>query len=184
MRALRPTPARSDGASSTCPPFAIPAFGASDLAVYTLLAPSTHSFELVYDTSVARAGASYSFSPIRPGAVVSKESAIDLASGQPLELQAVSGREAKGQAVLVDILFYVTLFVVGGAAVVFLSFLLVLPMAVRPLTVTGPQFVERTELDPADRFRTHLRSRYQLDCRLWPERRPEPVDHHRRYGRG
>ncbi len=74
---------------------AIPAFGASDLAVYTLLAPSTHSFELVYDTSVTRPGAAYFFNPIRPGSVMSKESAIDLASGQALELKVVSGREAK-----------------------------------------------------------------------------------------
>ena len=74
---------------------AIPAFGASDLAVYTLLAPSTHSFELVYDTSVTRPGAAYFFSPIRPGSVVSRESAIDLGNGQTLELKAVSGRAAK-----------------------------------------------------------------------------------------
>jgi hypothetical protein len=75
--------------------FAAPAFGASDLAIYTLLAPSTHSFELAYETSVTRAGAEYFFQPIRPGTVVSKESAIDLASGQALELRAVTGRDAK-----------------------------------------------------------------------------------------
>ena len=38
------------------------------------------------------------------------------------------------------------LFVVGGAAVVFVSFLLVLPTAVRPLAASGPQFVERPAL--------------------------------------
>ncbi len=74
---------------------AIPAFGASDLAVYTLLAPSTHSFDLVYDTSVTRPGAAHFFHPIRTGSAVSKESAIDLASGDSLELKAVTGREAK-----------------------------------------------------------------------------------------
>lgn len=71
------------------------AFGASDLAVITLLAPSTHSFEMAYETSVTRAGAAYFFEPVRPGTVASKESALDLASGQALEIATVSGREAK-----------------------------------------------------------------------------------------
>src|SRR5215469_16926925 len=61
---------------------AAPAFSATDFAVYTLLAPSTHSFEVAYDTSVTRTGAAYFFNPIRPGSAVSKESAIDLASGR------------------------------------------------------------------------------------------------------
>lgn len=74
---------------------AAPAFGASGLAVYTLLGPSTHSFELAYDTVVARAGAEYFFDPVQPGSVASKTSAIDLASGQELELKAATGREAK-----------------------------------------------------------------------------------------
>ena len=74
---------------------ALPALAMSDLAVYRLLAPSSHSFELVYDTSVTRAGAAYFFNPIRPGSTVSKESAIDLATGKPLELKTASGKEAK-----------------------------------------------------------------------------------------
>ena len=71
------------------------AFGASDLAVYRLLAPSTHSFELAFDTAVTQAGAAYFFNPIRPGSAVSKESAIDLATGKPLDLKTVTGKEAK-----------------------------------------------------------------------------------------
>jgi hypothetical protein len=74
---------------------ATPAMAISDLAVYRLLAPSSHSFELVYETSVTRAGATYFFNPIRPGSTVSKESAIDLATGKPLELKTASGKEAK-----------------------------------------------------------------------------------------
>jgi hypothetical protein len=69
--------------------------GASDLTVYRLLAPSTHSFELSYDASVTRVGADYFFNPVRPGSIVTKESAIDLASGKPLALKTVKGREAK-----------------------------------------------------------------------------------------
>jgi hypothetical protein len=70
------------------------AWGASDLAIYRLNAPSTHSFELSFDTAVTRAGAEYFFNPIRPGSQVSKESAIDLATGKPLELKTVRGKEA------------------------------------------------------------------------------------------
>jgi hypothetical protein len=70
-------------------------WGASDLAVYRLLPPQTHSFELSYDASVTRVGAEYFFNPVRPGSVVTKESAIDLATGKPLELKTVKGREAK-----------------------------------------------------------------------------------------
>lgn len=74
---------------------AAPLWGASDLTVYRLLAPSTHSFELSYDASVARVGAAYFFNPVRPGSVVTKESAVDLASGKPLELKTMNGRETK-----------------------------------------------------------------------------------------
>jgi hypothetical protein len=70
-------------------------WSASDLTVYQLLAPETHSFELSYDASVTRAGAEYFFNPVRPGSVVTKESAVDLATGKPLELKTVKGREAK-----------------------------------------------------------------------------------------
>jgi hypothetical protein len=70
-------------------------WSASDLTVYRLLAPATHSFELAYDASVTRPGAEYFFNPVRPGSVVTKESAVDLATGKPLELKTVKGREAK-----------------------------------------------------------------------------------------
>ncbi|HEX3880442.1 MAG TPA: hypothetical protein VHW24_25850 [Bryobacteraceae bacterium] len=75
--------------------FASPAFGLSDLAIYTLLSPSSHSFELSYETSVTRAGVDYFFNPVRPGSTVSKESAFDLATGKTLELKTATGREAK-----------------------------------------------------------------------------------------
>ncbi len=68
---------------------------ASDLAVYTLLAPSSHSFELAYETSVTKPGANYFFNPVRPGSTVRKESAIDMATGKPLEMKTATGKEAK-----------------------------------------------------------------------------------------
>ncbi len=71
------------------------AWGASDLATYRLLEPSTHSFELAYDVTIAREGAAYFYNPLRPGSIVTKESAIDLASGKPLEMKTATGREVK-----------------------------------------------------------------------------------------
>jgi hypothetical protein len=71
------------------------AWAATELTVYQLLAPSTHAFDIVYDVTVAREGSAYFFNPIRKGSMASKESAIDLASGKPLALATVSGREAK-----------------------------------------------------------------------------------------
>jgi hypothetical protein len=70
------------------------AWGASDLAVYRLLAPSAHSFELSYDTAVSKPGATYFFNPVRPGSIVAKESAIDLATGKPLELKTATAKDA------------------------------------------------------------------------------------------
>lgn len=68
---------------------------ASDLAVYTLLAPSSRSFELAYETAVTKSGAEYFFNPVRPGSTVTKQSAIDLASGKALEMKTATGKEAK-----------------------------------------------------------------------------------------
>ncbi len=42
-----------------------------------------------------RVGATYFFNPVRAGSVVTKESAIDLASGKPLDLKTMKGRETK-----------------------------------------------------------------------------------------
>jgi hypothetical protein len=77
---------------------ALSAWSASEFTVYRLLAPSTNSFELSYDVTVTREGAAYFFNPIRPGSTVSKESALDLATGKPLELRTVNGKEAKAAA--------------------------------------------------------------------------------------
>jgi len=68
---------------------------ADEMTVYELLAPSTHSFDIVYDVSATREGAPYFFNPIRAGAAASKERVIDRASGKPLEWEVVDGRSAK-----------------------------------------------------------------------------------------
>ena len=68
---------------------------AEAFTIYDLLPPSTHSFEILYDVSSDREGAAYFFNPIRPGSVSSKESVIDLATGQPLEFGEVDARTAR-----------------------------------------------------------------------------------------
>jgi len=70
-------------------------WGADELTVYELLAPSTHSFDIIYDVTATREGSPYFFNPIRPGSVASKERVIDRATGKPLEWETVKGRDAR-----------------------------------------------------------------------------------------
>ncbi|MBZ5622213.1 MAG: hypothetical protein LAQ69_26310 [Acidobacteriia bacterium] len=70
-------------------------WAADELTVYELLAPSTHSFDIIYDVTAAREGSPYLFNPIREGSVASKERVIDRASGKPLVWEIVDGRTAK-----------------------------------------------------------------------------------------
>ena len=74
---------------------AVPLFGANELTVYDLQAPSTHAFDIVYDVTVIREGAAWFFNPIRPGSTASKERVIDPATGKPLEFATVDGKTAK-----------------------------------------------------------------------------------------
>lgn len=73
----------------------LPVFAADEITVYDLLAPSTHSFNIVYDVSATRAGAAFFCNPIRPGSTASKEKVVDRASGKPLQFETVNGRAAK-----------------------------------------------------------------------------------------
>jgi len=68
---------------------------ADEMTVYDLLAPATHSFDIVYDVSATTPGAGYFFNPIRPGSTASKERVADRASGKPLEFAVVDGKTAK-----------------------------------------------------------------------------------------
>lgn len=74
---------------------AVPLFGANEYTVYDLQAPSTHSFDIIYDVTVIREGAAYFFNPIRAGSTASKERVVDPANGQPLEFATVDGKAAK-----------------------------------------------------------------------------------------
>ncbi len=71
------------------------AWAADDFTVYELLAPSTHSFDIIYDVTQTREGSAYFYNPIRPGSVATKERVVDLATGKPLEFDVVDGKTAK-----------------------------------------------------------------------------------------
>jgi len=62
---------------------------------YELLAPDTHQFKIYYEVTETRAGARYHFNQIREGSEASDESVVDLASGQPLKFEVVTGAQAK-----------------------------------------------------------------------------------------
>src|SRR5271157_1839993 len=70
-------------------------FAADEMTVYDLLAPATHSFNIVYDVSATNEGAGYFFNPIRPGSIASKERVVDRATGKPLQFTIVDGKVAK-----------------------------------------------------------------------------------------
>jgi hypothetical protein len=72
-----------------------PAHAASDYTVYELLAPTTHSFDILYDVSIDREGAAFFFNPIRPGSVATNERVIDLTTGKPLEFGEVDAKTAR-----------------------------------------------------------------------------------------
>jgi hypothetical protein len=70
-------------------------FAADEMTVYDLLAPATHSFNIVYDVSATHEGAGYFFNPIRAGSTASKERVVDRATGKPLQFTIVDGKAAK-----------------------------------------------------------------------------------------
>ncbi len=76
------------------------AWAADELTVYELLAPATHSFDIIYDVTATREGAPYFFNPIRQGSVATKERVIDRATGKPLEFETVDGRAAKASGLV------------------------------------------------------------------------------------
>ena len=75
---------------------------------YELLAPDTSTFAIRYEVTANTVGAKYYYNPIRKGSVASNESVIDVATGQPLHFEIVSGAEAakdplmKGEDTSVD----------------------------------------------------------------------------------
>ena len=68
---------------------------ADEYTRYELLAPETSSFRIIYDVTAVTPGARFYFNPIRKGSAASDESVIDLASGEPLEFEQISGVAAR-----------------------------------------------------------------------------------------
>jgi hypothetical protein len=62
---------------------------------YELLAPESASFRILYDVTATTPGARYFFNPIRKGSVARDESVLDLASGESLPFEVVSGALAR-----------------------------------------------------------------------------------------
>ncbi|MGC1302067.1 MAG: hypothetical protein WA840_06810 [Caulobacteraceae bacterium] len=72
-----------------------PTQAATSYTRYELLAPETGKFRILYDVTEYRPGAVALFNPIRKGSVSTDESVIDLATGQPLHFEVVSGEKAR-----------------------------------------------------------------------------------------
>ncbi|MGQ0732935.1 MAG: hypothetical protein ACT4QD_04685 [Acidobacteriota bacterium] len=66
-----------------------------DYTRYELLAPDSARFRIYYEVTATTAGAKYFFNTIRRGSVATDERVADLSTGQPLEWEVVSGKEAR-----------------------------------------------------------------------------------------
>jgi hypothetical protein len=66
-----------------------------DYTRYELLAPDTAQFRIYYEVTATTPGASFFYNTIRPGSIATDERVIDLATGQPLKWEVVSGKVAR-----------------------------------------------------------------------------------------
>ena len=69
---------------------------------YELLAPGSGKFRIIYDVTATTAGAAYYFNPIRRGSIATDESAIDRATGKPLQFDEVGAEVARAGGVRGD----------------------------------------------------------------------------------
>jgi hypothetical protein len=66
-----------------------------DYTKYELLAPDSAQFRIFYEVTATTPGAPFFYNTIRPGSVATDERVIDLATGQPLKWEVVSGKAAR-----------------------------------------------------------------------------------------
>jgi len=66
-----------------------------DYTRYELLGPDTAQFRIYYEVTATTPGAPFFFNVIRKGSVATDERVIDLATGQPLKWEVVSGTQAR-----------------------------------------------------------------------------------------
>ena len=65
-----------------------------DYTRYELLAPESAQFRIYYEVTATTPGARFFYNTIRPGSVATDERVVDLASGQELKWEVVSGKDA------------------------------------------------------------------------------------------
>jgi len=75
--------------------FAGTAFAEDEFTRYELLAPDSHRFAITYDVTTEREGDRYFLNPIREGSIASDERVVDQATGQPLQWEIVTGKQAR-----------------------------------------------------------------------------------------
>lgn len=66
-----------------------------DYTKYELLAPESAQFRIYYEVTATTPGAAFFYNTIRPGSVATDERVVDLATGQPLKWEVVSGKDAR-----------------------------------------------------------------------------------------
>jgi hypothetical protein len=66
-----------------------------DYTKYELLAPDSAQFRIYYEVTATTPGAVFFYNTIRPGSIATDERVIDLATGQPLKWEVVSGKDAR-----------------------------------------------------------------------------------------
>jgi hypothetical protein len=69
--------------------------GADEYTRYELLGIESASFKIVYDVTAVSPGARFYFNPIRKGSEASDESVVDLATGEPVTFEEVTGQQAR-----------------------------------------------------------------------------------------
>jgi hypothetical protein len=66
-----------------------------DYTKYELLSPESAQFRIYYEVTATTPGARFFYNTIRPGSIATDERVVDLATGQPLKWEVVSGKEAR-----------------------------------------------------------------------------------------
>ena len=66
-----------------------------DYTRYELLAPDSSRFRIYYEVTATTPGARFYYNTIRRGSVASDERVVDLATGEPLDWEIVSGKDAR-----------------------------------------------------------------------------------------
>ena len=67
-----------------------------DYTRYELLAPGSGRFRIAYEVTATTPGATFFYNPIRPGSIASDERVVDMATGEPLKWEIVTGEAARG----------------------------------------------------------------------------------------